>query len=101
MCSHALSDIHTQAYKSSAAILYKSLASHLQLHVFVNLTLSGTVHVHVGIFVCVILSFQWFCQGKESTMKWEPEELSHQDVAALYSCDADGWTMVDKVPGQS
>ena len=49
--------------------------------------------------LCVIQVFQWFCQGEESILKWDPEELTHQDVAALYSSDADGWTMVDKVPG--
>ena len=35
-------------------------------------------------------------QGTESRLTWDPEELSYQDVACLYSAEADGWTVIDE-----
>lgn len=36
-------------------------------------------------------------QGEgESKLLWDPEELTYQDVAALYSSQADGWTVIEE-----
>lgn len=31
----------------------------------------------------------------ENILTWDPEELSYQDVACLYSSESDGWTVID------
>ncbi|XP_064396833.1 TBC1 domain family member 15-like [Halichondria panicea] len=36
-------------------------------------------------------------KGTEFYLNWKPNDLSHDDVASLYSAQADGWAMVDEI----
>lgn len=35
-------------------------------------------------------------QTDEFHLKWSPDDLTQQDVASLYSAQADSWTLVDE-----
>ena len=35
-------------------------------------------------------------QQDEFHLKWSPDDLTQQDVASLYSAQADSWTLVDE-----
>ena len=36
---------------------------------------------------------------KEFYINWKSNDLSHEDVASLFSAEADGWAMIDEIGG--
>ncbi len=44
-----------------------------------------------------MLTLTILLQDKEFYLNWKPNDLSHDDVASLYSAQADGWAMVDEI----
>ena len=38
-------------------------------------------------------------QDNEFYINWKPNDLSHEDVASLFSSEADGWAMIDEIGG--
>lgn len=57
---------------------------------------SSTLLTHACIVYLLCKMTFFHVQQDEFHLKWSPDDLTQQDVASLYSAQADSWTLVDE-----
>ena len=83
-------------YYSTWSMAYETTCtSILYMQIITNCPLAFCLLIHTKSYHYGI-KFLFCAQQDEFHLKWSPDDLTQQDVASLYSAQADSWTLVDE-----